>query len=306
MKSYWTEQNIPDLSNKVIIVTGANSGIGLEATKLFAKNGATVIMACRTEKRGNAAKAAILEEHPAALLDMIQLDLEDFNSIEAFLSVFTKKYDKLNILLNNAGIMAVPYGQTKQGLERQIGVNHFGHYYLTMKLLPLLNKSEDARIVNIASIAHRFGKLRPKTFKYNQSNRYNPAFAYAQTKLANLLFTNSLASKLKEMGSAIMVVAAHPGVSSTNLGRHNKSLQVKNIAKVVTRLNQSAYQGCLPGVRAAVDHTVQSGEYYGPHGFYDFRGHPVIVKQRRKAYRADWQQQLWDASVEITGLDITL
>jgi len=176
-KEKWSLKNVPDLTGKTFIVTGANSGIGYEATKAFAMKNAKVIMGCRNLEKAQIAKNEILQEYKTADLDIILLDLMDFNSIKAFANKVIKKYPKIDVLLNNAGIMTVPYGPTKNGLEKQIGVNHFGHFYLTMSLLPLLNKTKNARIVNIASIAHRFGKLNPNTFMYEEGKKYNKSIA---------------------------------------------------------------------------------------------------------------------------------
>jgi len=305
-KEKWTLANMPDLSDKIFIVTGANSGIGYEATKAFAMKNAKVIMGCRNLERAQTAKDKILKEYKDADLDIILLNLMDFASIKEFANKVIAKYSKIDVLLNNAGIMTVPYGPTEDGLEKQIGVNHFGHYYLTMSLLPLINKTENSRIVNIASIAHRFGKLKPETFLYEKNKKYRKASAYAQSKLANLLFTYELKNRLEKVNSKILVAAAHPGVTKTNLGRHIKTRRLKMLSDIITNFNQPTPKGALPGIRACVDSSVKSGEYYGPHGFYNAAGYPVVEKSTKRSHSKELQKTLWTHSVKITNLDITL
>ena len=302
----WTLQNMPDLTGKTFIVTGANSGIGFEATKAFAMNNAKVIMGCRNLERAQAAKDKILAEFKNADLDIILLNLMSFDSIETFANEVNAKYSKLDVLLNNAGIMSVSYGPTENGLEKQIGVNHFGHYYLTMSLLPLLNKTTDSRIVNIASIAHRFGKLEPNSFMYEESRKYSKSYAYAQSKLANLLFTYGLKSRLEEIGSNILVLAAHPGITRTNLGNHLRTFRRKPISFILDSFNQKTPKGALSGIRASVDKNVKSGEYYGPHFLWNAKGYPIVEESTKLSHSKDLQDILWNYSVKITDLDINL
>ena len=305
-KDKWTLENMPDLSGKIFVVTGANSGIGYEATKAFAMANAKVIMGCRNLERATIAKEKILAEYPHADLDIILLDLMDFDAIASFAKEIKQKYPKVDVLLNNAGIMTVPYAPTKNGLEQQIGVNHFGHYYLTMSLLELINKTPDSRIVNIASIAHRFTKLNPNSFLYSENKKYNKSFAYAQSKLANLLFTYGLATRLKAKNSKIKVLAAHPGVTGTNLGRHIVSKRLNIVSNIIGIFKTETAQGALPGIRACVDPQVTSGEYYGPDGFYSSRGYPVLEKSSRRSRSKELQDTLWTHSVKITNLDIKI
>lgn len=305
-KEIWSINNISDLTGKVFVVTGANSGIGFEATKVFASKGATVIMGCRNQQKAQDAQSLIKKEFPKAKLDLIQLDLTDFSSIDSFSQTVLSKYSTIDVLLNNAGIMTVPYGSTKNNLELQIGVNHFGHFYLTMNLLPTINKTPDSRIVSIASIAHKFGNLKPDTFHYVENRKYHTSRAYAQSKLANLLFTYSLKSHLETLGSNIKVLAAHPGISRTNLGEHVKTLSYKPIRAFLNLFNQSQQEGSLPGIRACTDPLAQSGQYYGPSGFYEMKGHPVIVKSTKRSHSLELQKILWDESVKITKLEIKI
>jgi len=303
-KEKWSLDNVPNLSGKTFIVTGANSGIGYEATKAFAMKNAKVIMACRNLERAQIAKNNILQEYKNADLDIILINLMDFNSIKEFAKTVIKNYPNIDVLLNNAGIMTVPYGQTENGIEKQIGVNHFGHFYLTMSLLPLLNKTPNSRIVNIASIAHRFGNLKPDTFMYKENKKYNKSIAYAQSKLANLLFTYKLSSLLKENGSDVLVIAAHPGITKSNLGRHIKTINLKAFAKMITSFNQETPQGALSGIRACTDNSALSNNYYGPNGLFAMRGYPVLEQSTKRSHSKELQQVLWDYSVKLTGLDI--
>jgi len=296
----WTLEKMPNLNGKIIVVTGANSGIGYEATKAFAKANALVIMGCRNLERANEAKNKIIKEYPEAKLDIILLDLMDFDSIQNFTDSINEKYDKVDILLNNAGIMTVPYGSTKNGFEKQIGVNHFGHFYLTMNLLKIINKTNDSRIVNIASIAHRFGNLKPDTFMYEENKKYSKSRAYAQSKLANLLFTYGLKSRLEEQGSKIKVLTAHPGITSTNLGRHTKSLSFKPIKWIMNKINMETPQGALPGIRACTDLKAKSGEYYGPDKLWGAHGYPVTEKSKKRSHSVELQDLLWEYSENLT------
>lgn len=299
-KDTWSIDQIDDLTHKVFIVTGANSGIGYEAVKAFVSKGAQVVMGCRNQTKAQDSKQEILAEFPNAKLDLIPLDLTDFKSIEAFSAEVTKKYQHIDVLLNNAGIMTVPYGSTKDNLELQIGVNHFGHFYLTMKLLPLLDKTPKARIVSISSLAHKSGTLDPTSFYYDANRKYSKSKAYAQSKLANLLFTYSLQAHLEEKASDIMVLAAHPGVSQTNLFRHVKLLSFKPIHALANLLFQSSKNGSLPGIRACLDSNAKSGQFYGPSGFLEMKGRPVITKSSKRSHSVTLQKTLWDESVKIT------
>ena len=305
-KDKWTIDDIDDLTGKIFLVTGANSGIGFEATKVFSSKGAKVIMGCRNLEKAKGAKEDILSEFPNALLDIIQLDLTSFKSIKEFSDKVIEKYSKLDVLLNNAGIMTVPYGSTEDGLELQIGVNHFGHYYLTLNLINLINKTENSRIVNIASIAHKYGNLKKNTFLYEKGKRHSKMRAYAQSKLANLLFTYKLKEKLEKQGSKTIVLAAHPGVSKTNLGSHIKGGSVKWIQRTLSLTIQSQDRGALPGIRACTDKDVISGQYYGPNSMFEFKGDPVVVKSTRRSHSKELQDILWTESVRVTRLDLHL
>jgi len=305
-KEKWTLDNVSDLSGQIFIVTGANSGIGYEAAKVFASKNATVVMGCRSLDRAQKAKNDILEEFPNSILDIISLDLSDFQSIKSFANSVKEKYSKIDVLLNNAGIMTLPYGPTKDGLELQIGVNHFGHFYLTMNLISLINKTKNSRIVNVASIAHKFGNLKPSKFVYNEKNRYSKYFAYAQSKLANLLFTFGLDDRLKELNSNVKVLAAHPGITHTNLGRHLNTKRTRPIHFMIGTVEHPQSIGAYPSIRACTDQLAASGDYFGPDGFFEIKGSPTKVKTTRRAKSKKLQNILWDKSVELTNQTLKL
>lgn len=302
MTQKWTYANIPDLSGKTIIVTGSNVGLGYEAVKMFSRKGAQVISACRSVERGQAAKDEIVKKHPDVKIDVMKLDLADLASIHEFTENFKKKYNKLDILLNNAGIMWCPYSKTKDGLETQIGVNHFGHYALTGLLLDLLKKTKKSRVVNVSSNGHKGGKIDFDNIFFEKGG-YKPTQAYFNSKLANLLFSYELQRKFKEHELDVISVAAHPGGSATNLARHVERVWYFKLLKpLLLFLAQSAEIGTLPEVRASVDANVRGGEYYGPRGFKEMRGHPVLVKSNEASHSLEDAKKLWEISEKVTGV----
>lgn len=304
MDKQWTIEQIPSQKGKNIIITGANSGIGFEAAKLLAKQDGHIIMACRNLEKATQAKDQILEEYEAASIALLPLDLADLKSVDAFVKTIQKTYDKIDTLLNNAGVMAPPYSKTEDGLEMQFGVNHIGHFSLSIQLLNLLRKAPDPRIVNVASLAHKFGKIKVSSFYYRPSNTYHKNMAYAQSKLANLLFTYTLDRKLKRLEIPIKVMAAHPGISSTNLGRHSKLLSLRGIRSLINFFNQSSYMGSLPSVRACTDLDAKSTNYYGPSKLFEIKGDPIVVSSTRRSHSKELQELLWDESIRITNKKI--
>jgi NAD(P)-dependent dehydrogenase (short-subunit alcohol dehydrogenase family) len=216
----WTTDNIPDLTGKVIIVTGANSGIGFEAAKEFARKGAQTILACRSMDKAQTALSQIQAEITNAPVEIMQLDLAGLASVRQFADTFKAKYQRLDVLVNNAGIMMVPYGTTEDGFERQFGTNHLGHFALTGLLLDLILKTPGSRVVNVSSSGHRMGSVDFDNLIYDGGNGYSPMRAYGRSKLANLLFTYELQRRFEAAGVEAMALAAHPGSSSTNLGDH--------------------------------------------------------------------------------------
>ncbi len=299
-KTEWTIQEIADLKGKIIIVTGANVGLGFESTKIFAQYNATVIMACRSIDKAKEAIIQIEDEFPNADLWPMRLDLSSLKSIKSFADAFKKKYKKLDILLNNAGIMTVPYGKTEDGFELQNGVNHLGHFALTAQLFDVIKNTPNSRIVNVSSLAHRQGKMDFDNYLF-ENGGYGKMKSYNRSKLSNLLFTYELDRRVKDKGYNIKVLAAHPGTSSTELGRYLKTEASSNtFLKFALRFGQPPYMGCLPQVRASLDVNAKSGEYYGPSGFVEMKGKPVLVKSNKRSHNLNDAKLLWERSEELT------
>jgi NAD(P)-dependent dehydrogenase (short-subunit alcohol dehydrogenase family) len=224
MSENWTTEKIPDLTGKVIIVTGANSGLGFEAAKEFARKGAQTILACRSMDKAQAALDQIKQEIPEASAEIMQLDLASLASVREFAETFKSRYDRLDILVNNAGIMWVPYQKTEDGFESQFGTNHLGHFALTGLLMDLLLKTPDARVVNVSSVGHRSGTMDFDNLMFEGGKGYGRHRAYGRSKLANLLFTYELQRKFGAVDADAIATAAHPGGSNTNLARYVEDL----------------------------------------------------------------------------------
>lgn len=303
----WTTADIPDLTGKVIIVTGANSGLGYEDSKEFARKGAYTIMACRDMDKAQDALVQIHAEVPDARVEVMQLNLASLKSIHQFAEAFIKKYDRLDVLVNNAGIMMCPYAITEDGFESQFGTNHLGHFALTGLLIDLLRKTPGSRVVNLSSIAHRMGKMDFDNSMYQKGKGYSSSRAYGRSKLANLLFTYELQRRFQEAGADTIAVAAHPGSANTDLDRYLLTKSFFRLLKsVLSRLaTQSAAMGALPTIRAAVDPHVTGGQYYGPKGFLQQRGYPVVVNSSKASHNMADAQQLWQISEQLTGVRYT-
>ncbi len=303
----WTTANIPDLTGQVIIVTGANSGIGFEAAKEFARKGAQTILACRNVNKAQAALAQIQAEIPQSKVEIMPLNLASQSSIRQFVGEFKKKYQRLDVLANNAGIMMVPYGITEDGFEQQFGTNHLGHFALTGLLIDLLLNTPHARVVNVSSNAHRFGTMDFDNLMYDGGKGYSPQQAYGRSKLANLLFTYELQRRFQAIGAKAIAVAAHPGYSSTNLTDSIlKHWYVKMLFPLVSRMAQSSAMGALPTMRASVDPNVIGGQYFGPAGFMEQGGYPVVVPSTQASHNAADARQLWQVSETLTGVAFNL
>ncbi|MBN2299594.1 MAG: SDR family NAD(P)-dependent oxidoreductase [Acholeplasmataceae bacterium] len=299
-KTKWSVSNIESLKGKVMIVTGGNSGLGYESAKVFVKNHATVILACRSLERAEEAKKKILSDYPKGHVSVMQLDLESLDSVKSFTKTFYDKYKKLDVLLNNAGIMTVPYGLTHDGFERQNGVNHLGHFALTAQLFKLLKSTPNSRIVNVSSIAHKMGKMDFDNYLF-QNGSYGKFKSYGRSKLSNLLFTYELDRKIKEEALDIKVVAAHPGIANTKLSRSIKqNWFTKPLISLFFKLSQQADEGALPEIRACVDPDVLSGEFYGPKGIIFTKKHPGIVKSNKASHSLEDAKKLWSISEELT------
>ena len=297
MSSKWTTANIPDQNGKVTIITGANSGVGLQATIALCRKYAVVTMAVRDLKKGEQAMATVKAAVPGANVQLAMLDLADLESVKSFAQQFAKTHDRLDVLMNNAGVMyPAKRSETKQGFELQIGTNHLGHFALTGQLMDLIKRTPHARIVSQASLAHITGDI--SLDDINRTKGYNRIQAYAQSKLANLLFTYELDRRLKAHFIDAIATVAHPGVSKTNLMRTSGFM----IELFTPLMAQSAEMGALPILRAATDPGLKGGEYIGPDGFMGIKGYPVIVKSNRKSYNEELAVALWALSEKMTGV----
>jgi NAD(P)-dependent dehydrogenase (short-subunit alcohol dehydrogenase family) len=299
----WTIQNIPALTGKVVIVTGGNSGLGYESVKAFAMKDAEVILASRSLEKGEKARTAILQAVPEGKIQVMQLDLGDLESVKAFAADFRKKHKRLDILLNNAGIMMTPYFKTKDGFEGQFGTNHLGHFALTGLLFDLIQITPGSRIVNVSSGAHRNGVMDFDNLQYEDGKGYTPSKAYGRSKLANLLFTYELQRKLEASGSDTIALAAHPGIAMTNLARHMEGrLLFKILIPLFKRMAQDQAMGALPQLRASVDPGVKGSEYYGPDGKREWKGYPVVVQSNEASHNQQDAARLWEESERLTGV----
>lgn len=292
----WTVEQIPDLTGKVVVITGANTGLGKENARALAGRNATVVLAVRSEEKGHAAAEEIRGANPSARLVVNTLDLASLESVRNFVDCFSSHHDRLDLLINNAGVMFCPFAQTADGFEMQFGTNHLGHFALTLLLLPLLRGTPDSRVVNVASLAHRGARLDLDDLNW-RTRKYNTQTAYCDSKLANLLFTLELAQRLRSHENWPLVVAAHPGMTQTDLMRHMK------IGKRLVRLiTQSVEKGMLPTLRAALDPEAAPGDYFGPAGLLEFRGYPIKVSPNKRALDKAAAQRLWELSEEMTGI----
>ena len=296
MTSNWAAENIPDLTDKIVIVTGANSGIGYEMARALARKQATVILACRNKDKGQAAERQIAQEYPGAKAELGLLDLSNLALVRRFAGEFTRRYDRLDILINNAGIMRTPFGKTTDGFELQFGVNHLGHFALTGLLLDLIVRTPQARVVTVSSGGHRFGKI--DFDNLNADKGYDAGAAYGQSKLANLLFTYELHRRFKGAGVDAIAAAAHPGwTAGTNLAVHWRMLRLLN-----PFIGQKPSMGALPALYAATASDVQGGTYYGPRGWGGIRGYPTKVQSSARSHDKDVAVKLWAVSEELTGV----
>lgn len=289
-----------DLTGKRVIITGANSGIGLEAAKVLVQKGAEVILAVRNEQKGTIAKETILSANPKGSVLAIGLNLADLNSVREFAQSYRSRFDTLDILINNAGVMVPPYQKTKDGFEMQFGTNHLGHFALTGLLLPLLKKTSNSRVVTLSSIAHRGARIFFDNL--DGTKGYKAMKFYGQSKLANLLFAKELDHRLKQTGMATKSIACHPGISSTNLfkiGNKDAPGYVKALMKLFL---QPAEKGALPTLYAATETSLNGGEYIGPDGRGNRKGNPAIETPRPGVYNPETMKKLWEVSEKLTGV----
>lgn len=294
----WTSDQIPSQQGKIIIVTGANAGLGFATSEELVRKGATVIMAVRDQEKGEKAKQKILSQAVNAEVDVQTLDLSDLVSVKAFARRINHKYPRIDTLINNAGVMKFDgRSESVQGFELQLATNHLGHFLLTKRLLPLLEQSHEGRIVVVSSLVTNMKAAGIYFDDLHFQQGYDRMKAYAQSKLANLMFVLDLADKLKQSGSKVKVVAAHPGYTATDLQRH------MGIAGVIMNalMAQSVEMGRLPQLRAATDTAVLSGEYYGPANFSTYRGYPKVCKMTDLAMDKAVRDKLWQLTEVMVG-----
>ena len=304
--SKWTAEDMPDLRGCVALVTGANSGLGLETTRALAARGAHVVMACRNLDKGREAQAVLQKALPDASLKLAQLDLASLASIRAFVTTFQETHQRLDMLFNNAGVMAIPRRETQDGFEMQLGTNYLAHFALTGLLLPILLETPQSRVITTTSSARMFGKIRLDDL--NRTRSYGRWEAYGQSKMGNLLFAFELQRRLAASGAQTISVAAHPGYAHTNLQATSASTTGSPIEEFFYAtfgpwVAQSAYMGALPQLYAATSPAIHGGELVGPGGFASMRGYPHIETKAQKEYNKATATRLWDVSVELTGVN---
>lgn len=295
MKDKWTTADIPDQHGRVAIVTGANAGIGYETALALAHKGAHVVLACRSASRGRDALRRIQSEHPAGSAELLLLDLADLDAVRAFARAFLARHDRLDLLINNAGVMIPPEGRTAQGFELQFGVNVIGHFALTGLLLDLITATPGARIVTVSSLAHRSGEIDFGNLRGEKP--YAPMREYMQSKLGNLVFALELQRRLEAAGHDTRSTAAHPGFTATELQRHSGFWNA-----VVGLWSNTPAVGALPTLYAATAPEALPGGYYGPDGFYEAKGHPAPAKVMPKARNRRTAERLWTVAEEATGI----
>jgi len=301
MGERWDAGDIPDQGGRLAVVTGANSGLGLVTARELARHGARVVLACRNRERGEAALKEVTEAASGPAPELEELDLADLSSVRSFADRLAAGGEELDLLINNAGVMAPPRRRTVDGFELQFGTNHLGHFALTKLLLPLMEGREDARVVTLSSTAHRMGRIAFDNL--NGDRRYFRWNAYGQSKLANLLFALELDRRLRARGSTVKSLAAHPGYATTNL----QSAAAPAFDRVVMKMTdavvgQSGEMGALPVLYAATEPGLEGGTYAGPDGIGEQRGHPKIVDPNRAARDEGSARRLWDVSEELTGV----
>lgn len=300
----WTTADIPSQDGRVAIVTGSNTGLGFETAVELAHAGATVVLACRTPSKAADAKRAIEARTENGSVEVLALDLGDLAAVCTAAAETLDRWPRIDLLINNAGVMIPPKSTTADGFELQFGTNHLGHFAYTGLVLGALTDTAGSRIVNVSSIAHRDGRMRWDDLQWERS--YSRMASYAQSKLANLLFTFELDRRLRTAGAATICLAAHPGVSTTELARHIPGMSLpglKQLSRAVgSMVLNSAAEGALPSLRAATDPDAAGSLYYGSSGYREMRGAPEVVMPAPHAVREEDWERLWSVSEELTGV----
>lgn len=292
-------ENIKSQKGKIAIVTGANSGLGHQISIGLAKKDVKVIMACRNTKKAEGAKNDILKIVPNADLEIMALDLKSLKSVRSFAAAFSKKYSRLDLLIENAGIMIPPFAKTEDGFESQMGVNYFSHFLLTNLLFPIIKTTDNARIITTSSIAHENGKI--DFANINSELSYSKTGAYGQSKLACLMFAYELNDRLRSAESNVMAISAHPGVSPTNLFNNIPNIVLTLLSPILPLFTHKPDKAAQPMLCAALSDKVKGGDYIGPTGFKGMKGKPGIVMSKPHSYDKDVAKKLWEISEKLTG-----
>jgi NAD(P)-dependent dehydrogenase (short-subunit alcohol dehydrogenase family) len=295
-KQKWDSGDIPDQKGRVVIVTGSSSGIGYETARVLANKNATVVIAVRNLQKGNAALDKIKAGYQNADVRVIELNLADLESIRNFAAEFKSNFSRLDLLINNGGVMMPPYSKTADGFELQFGTNHLGHFALTGLLLDLIEKTHDSRIVNVSSGSHTYGELDFDDLNW-ENRSYKKMKAYGDSKIANLYFTFELQRRFENRNMNIIASAAHPGWTATELQRHVGIFDFLN-----RFLAQGIEMGALPTLYAAIALDVKGGDYYGPSGWREMKGYPKKVESNELSHSREIAAKLWDLSEKLTGI----
>ncbi len=301
----WTADQMPDQTGRIAVITGANSGLGYETALALARKGAHIIMAVRNTRKGEAARTEILKQAPHATVELMQLDLGSQQLIRTFAAAYRARFNRLDMLINNAGLMATPYGKTEDGFETQFGVNHLGHFALTGLLVDLLIATPGSRVVTVSSSAQYFGKI---NFANLHGERgYQRYMAYSHSKLANVLFAFELQRRLDAAGAGTLSFAVHPGLAHTNLQMNTADNNNTGWERVMYKIvlgafAQSQTQGALPQLYAATASGLKGGTHYAPDGILEGRGYPAQRRGAKAAYDRQTAARLWEVSEELTGV----
>jgi NAD(P)-dependent dehydrogenase (short-subunit alcohol dehydrogenase family) len=296
----WTAADLPDQDGRIVVITGASSGVGFETARLFAAKGAGVVLACRDHGRARRAMERIAAEVPGARIEELSLDLASLASVRAAAAELRSRHRRIDVLINNAGVMWAPKGNTDDGFETHFGTNHVGHFAFTGLVLDLLLPEAGSRVVVVTSPAHRTGRIDFDDLRYDR--RYRPITAYSRSKLANMLFALTLQAKLAEAGAGTVAVAAHPGGARTELNRTMPLLFRGKSWGLARPITHPAAIGALSLARAAADPAITGGSYVGPGGWREFTGYPTLLTPGEHARDPELQQHLWQESERLTGI----